>query len=234
MARFLKKSNALFQHIPRTGGTWIEQAIDLLEIDHLKWVDRQVGNIPNKHALLGHYVRRERRKVDFSFTFVRHPISYYEAIWLWLKGLPPHKVNYLLETWSWHPKVEPACAFSQSDSFTGFCRRMLEDSPCWVTRLFEWYCGPEGGEIVNWIGRTETLQSDFQQVMRLLGYENKLQQVDLNSLGKVNSHRCKQRPVWDLGLKNELERLEKRVIRRFYGSQNMSRRVYRPSHVFSN
>ena len=39
--------------------------------------------------------------------------------------------------------------------------RILTHQPAFVTRLFELYCGPEGNETVDFIGRCETLDKDL-------------------------------------------------------------------------
>ena len=48
---------------------------------------------------------------------------------------------------------------------------VMDREPCWVTRLYESYIGPEGGEFLQYVGRTEHLTEHLTVVLRRLGYE---------------------------------------------------------------
>ena len=195
MARFLSSSRALFQHIPRTGGTWVEQAIDYLGIHRSRWICKQPRRLPRKHALLRHYYPNEAAKVNYVFTFVRHPVSYYESNWRWLNGFRKNKRSIQRianpkrsgQQWDWHPQRIPAKHFHPD--FNVWMQRILDNEPAWCTRLFEWYCGPEGGEYCNYIGRQESLVHDFIEVIAsYLNYDLTDEQIaGLHELNEKNS-----------------------------------------------
>ena len=212
MARYLKKARALFQHIPRTGGSWVEKAIDLCGVARIGWLEKQPPWIPRKHALLSHYYHKPMAEVEFVFAFVRHPIPYYESVWKWLGKNGGTKI--MRPAWTWHPHAT-AARWYQPD-FDDWLYLMLEKEPLWYTRLIEQYVGPRGGEYCNFIGRTEHLLGDFCQVMNSLGYVEQVEhnQDGLSKMGRRNV--INQDIEWSPDLKAKMLETEQIVIERFY------------------
>ena len=101
-----------------------------------------------------------------------------------------------------------------------------------MTRWFERYVGPYRGEFCHYIGRTETLEQDAAEVMGLLGYGERWEKA-LPEIAKIkmarNTVRQFQAPLikWDADLLKRMEYNERVVIRRFFGEESSSRRVYR-------
>jgi hypothetical protein len=129
--------------------------------------------LPHGHCLLGHYPRLKRVGIKYILTFVRHPIAYYESVWKWLtNNIAPRNNRFrrMLRYWRWHPFK--SAAFYYSDDFNIWVQRMIDSDPMWYTRMVENYVGPPGGEFVDFIGRTETLQSDLIQALTVMGCEN--------------------------------------------------------------
>lgn len=221
MARYLTKSRALFQHVPRTGGSWVEKAIDLCGIERVGWLEKQPPWLPRKHALLGHYHRRPLARVEFVFAFVRHPIPYYESTWKWLRA---NGAEFMQKHWTWHPHMTAARHY-HSD-FNRWVEAMLNEEPLWYTRLIEQYVGPEGGEFVDWIGRTETMTVDLPVLLESLGYraEVKRYRDELQALSNTNV--IPERIDWSPGLPARVERAERSVIERFCTGTNEARRFY--------
>jgi hypothetical protein len=203
MAVHLVDSNALFLHIPKTGGQWIEQALVACGIRTAQ--PRTRSGVSWRHPLpadlLGQF--------EFTFTFVRHPVSWYESWWKFQATL-----WWNFEPGVWHPQrdLEP-CA---SDDFSTFIRRCIEREPGYVTRLYEWYIGPPGIERVDWVGRQEALVDGVIGVLRGLSYE--FDEATLRAHPWVNvSEKGAGDPVWDPTLKESIIALEAPAIRRFYG-----------------
>lgn len=209
MARYLLESKALFLHVPRTGGSWVERAIDLCQIKRVGWLEKQPLYLPRKHCLLSHYHRTEMAKVDYVFAFVRHPVAYYESVWKWLG----RNRNFMQSHWRWHP--HRAAGELYRPEFDDWVDAMLTNEPLWCTRLFEQYVGPPGGEFCNYIGRTETLARDFREVMEHLGHEEnvKLHRPELEALGKVNN--IDRKLSWSAPLLAKVLETERSVIERF-------------------
>lgn len=236
MARLIRVHDkyALFQHIPRTGGTWVEQALYKAEVVCSRWIRKQPRRLPRKHALLQHYYRGELDKADIIFTFVRHPLSYYESNWRWMKGFDRNRRALSRmsnprrngQQWDWHPQRVPAKHFHKD--FDVFVSRILDCEPAWATRLFEWYCGPEGGEFCNFIGRQESLSDDLvdflEQHMHLAMTEETRWKVTEQKDKNLAQY---EEPVeWDPRLKKKVEHSEQSLIRRFYGQTTRERRTY--------
>ena len=225
MARYLRKNGDLFQHIPRTGGTWIENALRLSGIGCSRWISSaQPLNYATKHCLLGLYYKEYYNVVNRVFSFVRHPIPYYASVWKWMTQ--HHGVNCMKERWTWHPHLTVAKLYQPN--FNDWVFMMLKKEPLWYTRLLENYVGPKGGEFCNYIGRTETLTTDFCEVMEWLGYEKEIEtnRETLCSSGKLNA--SVGSPVeWSAELKAEVVETERLVIERFYGD-NEGKRYYAP------
>jgi len=226
MARFLIEPGALFQHIPRTGGTFVETAIDDLKIPCNRWISKQPKSCPKKHSLFFHYHHDQKKSVRFVFTFVRHPVDYYSSVWRYLHDARLVRESRLSLLWtkhSWHPFRQAALLYKPD--FAEWVDALLETEPAWATRLIGWYVGPEGGEFANFIGRTETLTADLANLLVNFGY-----QCEADAL--------LQRPRLNLSftpppaipdeLRNRICREERVLIRRFYGTETATKRWYGP------
>jgi hypothetical protein len=225
MALHLVDANALFIHIPKTGGVWIEDALAACGIETAPPPRRQ--GVSWRHPLptdiLGTY--------DFTFAFVRHPVAWYESWWRFQRG---H--GQLFEPGMWHPQrpIEP---YGTDDDFATFIRRCIEHQPGYVTRMYEWYVGPPGMERVDLVGRQESLTDTLVGVLRDLSYD--FDETALREHPPANtSVRAPGETNWDPELKRQIMALEAPAIERFYGSgyeppgsseRRASRRVALPS-----
>jgi hypothetical protein len=151
-------------------------------------------------------------QVDYIAAFVRHPKSYYESVWKFIASRGNAKRLYLIRHWRWHPHRVAARLYEPD--FNDWVARMLDERPCWVTRLYEQYVGPEGGEFVDFIGRTETLENDFIKLMKGLGYPANGWKERLQTLGRRNA--VPRKIEWDEGLLQRMLTTERLVINCFY------------------
>jgi Sulfotransferase family len=202
MSSRLVSSNALFLHIPKTGGTWVEQA--LMEIGVHTEQPLTIPGVTYRHSLLPMFQEQH----PYVFTFVRHPLSWYESWWKFQAG-----TWTIFEPGVWHPqRTLESC---RADDFSEFIRLCIEHEPSYVSRMYEWYIGPVGFEFVNYVGRYENLINDLVQVLTVLD-----QTFDVEILRKLDpinvSRKTCGEPVWDPALKRQMLALEAPAIRRFY------------------
>jgi len=234
MSYYLPERRALFLHVPRTGGTWIKEAMFRARIPMDKWKKVCPRYRPYKHTILPHYFQDRLSQVDYIFTCVRHPFDYYVSIWRFTTrcviNRPEEMRHRVLD-------VNDLAAISEAEirwkpNFDEWLDEMLEEEPGWVTRWFERYVGPDRGEFCHYIGRTETLEQDFLAVMKILGYEDQARSKwdEIENIRHARNFVLPSKvPMIYLSeqQRQQIERVERVTIRRFFGPETGSKRVYR-------
>lgn len=218
MSLLFREANTLFLHIPRTGGTWIEEALKSTPIDINvgKWRKQLKRPLPVKHCLLWHHPHNCRVQIEQVMTFVRHPITYYESVWSYFADRGSRSRKALANRYEWHPFQEPARLWSPD--FNEWVLKMLHHHPGWMSRLVEQYIGPIGGEFVQWIGRTEWLKSHFCEIMSEIGCHDQIKKNEhhLRKLEKVHTSKKKKSVRWGVGVEDMVLSSERRFVDRFY------------------
>ncbi len=209
MAIVLKETRALFVHIPKTGGTWVEAVFNKLGIANQRAPHSPAASV--RHATLdqlpGDY--------DFRFAFVRHPVAWYESWWKFQAGAWRR-----FEQGRWHPqRVLENCA---DDDFSQFVMNCLEHQPAYVSRMYEWFLGPPGNDRFDFVGRTESLRDDLTHVLRQLGYDFDEREIEQAKPIHVSGKKLGE-PVWDADLRRRVLELESPAIRRFYSNDRPER-----------
>jgi hypothetical protein len=206
MAVHLVDANALFVHIPKTGGVWVEEALPASGIATA--CPLTTGGVSWRHPLPADI----RGSFDFTFTFVRHPITWYESWWRFASSrVEP------FEPGVWHPQrtVETYA----KDGFSTFIRRCIEHQPSYVTRLYEWYVGPPGVERIDLVGRQEELVDTLVRVLHELAYE--FDETVLRAHPPENTTASFAGEIlWDPDLRRQILELEAPAIERFYDGRD--------------
>jgi len=185
MTRKIKGNpSAIFLHIPRTGGTFIEEALKVCYVKTSRFVKnktREGLSVPKKHILKKHFRPEAIKKVDHFFAFVRDPADYYPSVWAWLQKHSSEKIF----DWDWHPFFEAYASWDED--FNHWAMKMTRNEPGWAYRLFEAYCGPKHNPICSYVGKTETISEDFCEFAgQILYYDTKGWPRILEELGKKN------------------------------------------------
>src|SRR5437016_14645510 len=117
MSLNLIKSKCLFLHIPKTGGTWVEEALKASGVE--TEYANVTGGVTWRHSLVNQYTEN----YEFIFTFVRHPLTWYESWWKMQTSLSWPE----WEPEIWHPqRILGRCA---SNDFSDFIRSCIRYEP---------------------------------------------------------------------------------------------------------
>jgi hypothetical protein len=185
-------ANAVFLHVPKTGGTWVKAAVSNAGIEfeeHL--VD---GDI---HGDLSYCPFRDR----FIFAFVREPLSVYQAYWRFK----------MTAGWDQRNPFDGDCA---APTFDGFVENVLRLEPAWCSRMFEDYVGRTPADEISFIGRFEALADDLVRALEMIGA--RFDEGVIRSTPPVNvSTVSRELTRWSPELAARVKRSEQRALLRF-------------------
>jgi hypothetical protein len=186
--------NAVFLHVPKTGGTWVEHAL-------------RAGGVPftallhdgDRHGDLSYSPHPER----FTFAYVRHPLTLYQSYWRF-------KAQH---GWDAFNPFDVEC---REDGFEQFVRRVLDLYPGWCSKTFTDYVGPSDQPIA-FVGRFESLADDLVAALERSGHA--FDEAALRSTAPAN---VSTTPLaccrWTSGLSAEVADAEAEAMNRFsYG-----------------
>ena len=158
MALILPKS--VFIHAPKTGGSWVREALQRTELPikearHRYHVTELIPATPYccKHSMLCN-VSDEDRSGRISFAFVRHPLSLYQSWW-----------SFKMRS-GWND-VSPFESKCKSETFSGFLENVLTHFPGWAGSIFNQI--EEDG--IQTFGRQENLVEDLIGILKIAGEE---------------------------------------------------------------
>ncbi len=147
----------IFVHIPKTGGISVARSL----FGHLGGGHQTVQDY---QILFGPFVFRRY----FKFTFVRNPYSRLVSAYNFLKSGGFDEVD---RQWSINH-------LSPYDSFKDFVCDWVNDSSVWTKHHFRpqysYVCDNGHGPMVDFVGRFERLQHDFDYVCKRLGRSTEL------------------------------------------------------------
>jgi len=183
--------NAVFLHVPKTGGSWVKAAVTNARLEFEEYiVDGDV------HGDLSHCPDRDR----FIFAFVREPLSLYRSYWRYK----------MTAGWDDRNPFDTDCA---APSFRAFVENVLRLEPAWCSRMFQDYVGPPDDEI-NFVGRFESLADDLVRVLQMVG--ETFDEQAIRNTSPVNiSHTSEDLACWTEVLANRVRHSEYAAIARF-------------------
>jgi hypothetical protein len=198
---YVNGRQCVFLHVPKTGGNWVEKVLSSLHLDRFSRMD----GVMNRHNLF-----LEKLAGAFSFCFVRHPVKWYESYFRYQSGPGHWRRGFQFNPHGWHP-------WSSLDDckcldFSGFIEKCIRLQPAYVTRLYEWYTGPQGAERVSFIGRQENLASDLCDALSQSGLN-----IDPQKIYKATPEFVSP-PIlaeWNPINLEQIQQLERVAIKRF-------------------
>ncbi len=198
----------MFYHIPKTGGLWVEKAMQAAGL--LCEPCQEVGGHPwaltGRHATPDGVAEADR----FSFAFVRHPLTWYRSFWAYrmmLRNFSPNRDG---------ARFPPdACWTEPFERFVQLCLEMYPEG--WVGSLYRCYLGPDGNQL-DYVGRQEHLADDLVEALRLAG--ETFDEAQLRATPRRNRSASMPRFAGQLGLSEETTQrvleCERWVIERYY------------------
>lgn len=186
---YLPNSNAVFLHIPKTGGTWVRSIL------HASCKVEVVGYSHIHHLA---FARKELTANAQPFCFVRHPATWLQSYW----------ADRQIVGWGGDLPIAHDC---QSDDFNEFATKVETEHPGYVGELFAKYTGAG-----VWVGKFENLSLDLNAFLLKLNEPADLalskggEPLNVCSKRPDLANRCIYRPeVWDLVAEKEREAIER-------------------------
>lgn len=171
MALLLRDHDFLFIHAPRTGGTWVQAALNNIGLKPepigLKHCHISCGGDPFNIVRDGNI---------YTMTVVRHPISWYISNWsygltigkrAWKdgRGWKPFEPDAM-----WHPTwdIDVHCGSPHFNEFIELC---MELYPGFLSHLFNEYTRVPPDREASMIAKTETLEDDLAKALTEAGID---------------------------------------------------------------
>jgi hypothetical protein len=201
MALHLIRANAILYEPVRCGTTWIREALTAAGIE---WRPaRPVEGVCPRHSLPHHYPGTFRG----SACPVRHPREWLESYWRYHVGEPlAHDRAFRRDRWYAHQLFPDRIP----DDFGEFATWFVTARPAGVTRYFEWFAGPSGGERVDRVLRQERLADELADWLERLGYDR----PDLSGIERVNQRAGETR--WPIDVLTRFVESERAMLARWY------------------
>ena len=210
----LLKNGAVFLHVPKTGGCFVQKVLRYLDLvgrpigdhnshDRVFWYDRfhhdgKVGRNLARRAL--GWIPRISPS-GFRFCFVREPLSWYVSCWRFMESRNWKREGDETNPYHWNP-LEMLNGLGSSD-FNEFVFNVNRKRPGFVTELYGWYARPT----TQFVGKQENLAVDLRKVLAAMKVGVELSY--LQQLPHVNAvSNYIPRPEWDPALRRKTLRLE--------------------------
>jgi hypothetical protein len=209
----LLKNNAVYLHIPKTGGTWVYAVLTALglvrarlghehaDLLHAAWHDRFCSDAKLFRHLLRRFARSSRAPVampldSFKFCFVREPIKWYESYWRFMQTMDWQAIGDEAVPIKWHPNA--MLNGLGSPDFNTFMANVLRKRPGYVTEMYGWYTPPN----IDFVGKQENLTEDLAQALTLMKVD--FDPAQLKAMPVINESPSKiPKPEWDPKLKRQ-------------------------------
>jgi hypothetical protein len=192
----LTVNNSIFIHLPKTGGTFLRNVL-------LKFSSDAVTDM--SQGFHRHLDSHDLTKYDFTFSIVRHPITWYESVWKHINMVKTSGIG-------WGGKIHPLSNIEKYHhaDFNTFIKNVLENEPGFYSNALKDYIG-SNYDSVDFVAKTETLYEDSCYILDKLGIS-----YDINILKATPTFARKQDVIWDSHNKELILQAEYNIIEKFY------------------
>lgn len=181
--------HSIFFHIPKTGGMWAREAIKNAGIPAV-----EVGGSPDFVVNYHNTFRQVDSQAKFTFTFVRHPLTWYPSFWCYR----------MLTGWQTTGLADQFMSLS----FEKFVWNVVRNDPGHLSTRYERNTGPG---VLDFVGKMENLASDLVKALRLAGEEFDEERL----LSTPSQNVSPLQPVYSSRLRKAVLETERRTLERF-------------------
>ena len=199
MSYSYKEKNVVFIHVPKCGGTYLQNLMR--------------ARTPESKSKSGKQYSRHISRSQLSlepatrcFSIVRNPLSWFPSYYQF--SVDSNHAGKPWEPDSWHP-TDCLSTCDWSNGFESWLISVYRDQPAFFTRMIEWMLGPAGMFNI----KTYRLEDDpFQDILKWLEFDD-LEEV-VAPLGRNATTTPK--PELTQEQITLIEQQENSVLRRFY------------------
>tara|TARA_R110000751_G_scaffold23590_7_gene65195 strand:+ start:4167 stop:4829 length:663 start_codon:yes stop_codon:yes gene_type:complete len=196
-------NKSLFLHIPKTGGTWVKKVISKAQIETFEH-----GSTHAHFPELFKYRDEMFYDKKYVFAFVRHPLSWYQSIW----------VYRMKHGWSMDHPLDYNCA---SNDFHEFVRNCIKFKPSgWVSWMYASFIENSLG-LVDFVGKQESLTDDLIYALNEAGEEfdeDIVRSAERVNAANINNMSTAEFAVYSKKLIDEVLDAENDAVSKYYGS----------------
>ena len=173
-AQILAELQAFFVHIPRTGGTSVEQVL---------------RTVTRKHPIFGHTTAAEFQmmfpeqwKKFYSFAFVRNPWDRLASAFFYVQR--SHRNSFFVKNF----------ILPHHNDLSSFVIRVLKDNPTAAFMMehfrpqFTYVCNPDRSTVVDFVGRFESINEDWKIIAGKIGLDELLPHSNHSSHDHYSNH----------------------------------------------
>ncbi len=197
----LVTDRSIFLHVPKAGGMWVRHIFKICKIQHAE-LGEQHSHFPE----INRYQPPEFFKDKFIFSFVRHPLTWYQSRWAFRVKhgwKPQHPLDYNCTSNDFRTFIENTLRYKPSGWLTWECQSFIDQCP----------------RPIDFVGRVENIVDDTIKALTLAG--EKFNVATVKSCPRINDSDMdgKSSKFWatyDEKLAKRVMAVESEVINRYY------------------
>lgn len=202
----LATNKCIFLHIPKCSGMWIRHVFKVCGIPH-----HEIGEHHSHFPYLSRFNTTEFYNKHYIFTFVRHPLTWYQSRWAF-------RVKH---GWKAQHPLDYNCA---SNDFHAFMENVFKYKPNgWVTWEYLNYID-EVPKKIDFVGRTENLIDDVIFALNAAGEvfnENAVRAIRRINDSDMDGHSSKYWAAYTPELVERVLAVDSEIVRRYYHDFNL-------------